>query len=158
MQVKGFNTFKKADAHQLVNFLIKEHPQTIALILSHLNPEKVADVLSEFPEDLMSDVALRIATLGKIAPELLKEMESVVDIPEQQELEAEEIKEYKSIAKIYERVKPAQAAQVLSGLTDEEKANILIVMKDRQAAKIIAQMDPVMGSKISQLILNLKSK
>ena len=77
------------------------------MILFHLNPEKVADVLSEFPEDLMSDVALRIATLGKIAPELLKEMESVVDIPEQQELEAEEIKEYKSIAKIYERMKPA---------------------------------------------------
>lgn len=85
-------------------------------------------------------------------------MEPVVDIPEQQELEAEKIKEYKSISKIYEKMKPAQAAQVLSGLTDEEKANILIVMKDRQAAKIIAQMDPAMGSKISQLIINLKNK
>ena len=79
LQVKGFNTLKKADAHQLVNFLIKEHPQTIALILSHLNPEKVADVLAELPEELTAEVALRIATLGKIAPELLKEMEAVVD-------------------------------------------------------------------------------
>ncbi|MCK5076246.1 MAG: flagellar motor switch protein FliG, partial [Calditrichia bacterium] len=76
LQVKGFNTLKKADAHQLVNFLIKEHPQTIALILSHLNPEKVADVLAELPEELTAEVALRIATLGKIAPELLKEMEA----------------------------------------------------------------------------------
>ncbi len=79
LQVKGFSTLKKADAHQLVNFLIKEHPQTIALILSHLTSEKVADVLSEFPDDLRTEVAYRIAKLGKISPELLKRVESVVD-------------------------------------------------------------------------------
>ena len=78
-QIKGFNTLKKADSGQLVNFLSKEHPQTISLILSHLQPDQTAEVLSEFPEELRADVAYRIATLGKISPQLLREIEEVVD-------------------------------------------------------------------------------
>ncbi len=79
MQVRGFTTLQKADSGQLVNFLIKEHTQTIALILSYLKPDQTADVLSEFPEELRVDVAYRIATLGKISPQLLKEVETVID-------------------------------------------------------------------------------
>lgn len=79
LQVKGFSTLKKADSQQLVNFLQKEHPQTISLILSHLMPEQTANVLAEFPEKLRQDVAYRIATLGKISPALLAEVEAVVD-------------------------------------------------------------------------------
>ena len=78
-QVRGFNTLKKADPGQLVNFLIKEHPQTIALIISHLTPDQTAEVLADFPEELRVDVAYRIATLGKISPQLLREIEEVVD-------------------------------------------------------------------------------
>ncbi len=79
MKVSGFVTLQKADSNQLVNFLIKEHPQTIALILSYLNPEQTADVLAEFPEELRVDVAYRIATLGKVSPNLLKDIEEVVE-------------------------------------------------------------------------------
>ena len=79
MQSFGFTTLRKADATQLSNFLIKEHPQTIALILSYLEPTQTADVLAEFPEELRADVAYRIATLGKISPHLLREIEEVID-------------------------------------------------------------------------------
>ncbi len=79
MQSYGFTTLRKADASQLGNFLIKEHPQTIALILSYLEPSQTADVLAEFPEELRADVAYRIATLGKISPQLLRELEEVID-------------------------------------------------------------------------------
>ena len=79
LQVKGFSTLKKADSQQLVNFLQKEHPQTISLILAHLMPDQTADVLADFPEKLRQDVAFRIATLGKISPALLAEVEAVVD-------------------------------------------------------------------------------
>ncbi len=79
MKSHGFSTLKKADSSQLVNFLIKEHPQTIALILSYLSPEQTAEVLAEFPEELRADVAYRIATLGKISPNLLKDIEEVVE-------------------------------------------------------------------------------
>ena len=122
LQVKGFNTLKKADAHQLVNFLIKEHPQTIALILSHLNPEKVADVLAEFPEDLMSDVALRIATLGKISPELLKEMESVVDTLAEQVIgqELSSTGGTKALAEILNKSSKATEKNILSAMEEND--------------------------------------
>jgi flagellar motor switch protein FliG len=77
--LRGFDVLKKVDSTQLVNFLSKEHPQTIALILSHLNPDQTASALKELPEDVRSDVAYRIATLGKISPQTLKRIEEVVD-------------------------------------------------------------------------------
>lgn len=77
--LRGFDVLKKADSAQLVNFLNKEHPQTIALILSHLSPEQTAEALRELPEELRVDVSYRIATLGKISPQTLKRIEKVVD-------------------------------------------------------------------------------
>ena len=77
--LKGFDVLKKADSTQLVNFLNKEHPQTIALILSHLNPNQTAGALKELTEPIRSDVVLRIATLGKVSPQTLKQIEKVVD-------------------------------------------------------------------------------
>lgn len=77
--IRGFSILKKAEPRQLASFLQKEHPQTIALILSHLASELAADVLDEFPEDLRADVAFRITTLGRVAPNLVGEIETVVD-------------------------------------------------------------------------------
>lgn len=77
--LKGFDVLKRAEPAQLINFLNKEHPQTMALILSQLQPEQTANALKELPEDLRLDVAHRIATLGKIAPQTLKQIEHVVD-------------------------------------------------------------------------------
>jgi flagellar motor switch protein FliG len=77
--IKGFDVLKRAEPSQLVNFLNKEHPQTMALILSQLSPDQTANALKELPEDLRVDVAYRIATLGKIAPQTLKQIENVVD-------------------------------------------------------------------------------
>ncbi len=77
--IRGFNILKQADPAQLANFLSKEHPQTIALILSHLPPAQAADVLQEFPDELRSDAIVRIATIGKVSPALVSEIEQVVD-------------------------------------------------------------------------------
>ncbi|HPN36885.1 MAG TPA: flagellar motor switch protein FliG [Melioribacteraceae bacterium] len=77
--LRGFDVLKKADSTQLVNFLNKEHPQTIALILSHLNPDQTAEAIKELPDELRSEVVFRIATLGKISPQTLKQIEKVVD-------------------------------------------------------------------------------
>ena len=76
---KGFEILQKADSSQLVNFLSKEHTQTIALILSHLGVNQTAEVLKELQEPIRSDVVYRIATLGKISPETLQQIVSVVD-------------------------------------------------------------------------------
>lgn len=77
--LQGFDVLKRVDSAALVNFLSKEHPQTIALILAHLNPDQTAQALKELPEDVRAEVAFRIATLGKISPQTMKQVEKVVD-------------------------------------------------------------------------------
>jgi len=77
--VKGFTVLKKSDPQQLANFLAKEHPQTIALILSHLTPDQSAEVLNEFADDIRGDVIMRIASLGKVSPQIVSEIEDIVD-------------------------------------------------------------------------------
>ncbi len=77
--VRGFTILEKADSQQLASFLTKEHPQTISLILSHLPPDQSAEVLNEFSEDLRAEVLMRIATLGKVSPQVIQEVELVVD-------------------------------------------------------------------------------
>jgi flagellar motor switch protein FliG len=77
--VRGFDILKKADPQQLASFLSKEHPQTIALLLSHLPTNQSAEVLEQFPDDLRTDVIIRIATLGKVSPTIVQQIEQVVD-------------------------------------------------------------------------------
>ncbi len=77
--VRGFNILKKSDPQQVASFLSKEHPQTIALILSHLPPDQSAEILAEFKEDIRAETIMRIATIGKVSPQLVSEIEHVVD-------------------------------------------------------------------------------
>ncbi|MBN1293084.1 MAG: flagellar motor switch protein FliG, partial [Candidatus Latescibacteria bacterium] len=76
----GFELLKDVDPIHLLEFIRNEHPQTIALILSQLNPGQAAQVLSQLPEDIQTDVSMRIATMEKISPEVIREIESVLDV------------------------------------------------------------------------------
>lgn len=66
------------DARTLSNFLINEHPQTIALILAHLDPNKKTDVLKRLPEAIQTEVVLRIANLDFISPSLIAQVDEVL--------------------------------------------------------------------------------
>lgn len=77
--VRGFSALKKADPQQLASFLSKEHPQIIALILSHLPPDQSSDVLAEFNDALRTDTLFRIATIGKVSPAMVTQVENIVD-------------------------------------------------------------------------------
>lgn len=79
LRTTGFHKLKNIDSKQLVNFVRNEHPQTIALILTQLGPQNASSVLTELPAELQSDVALRIATMEKISPEVLKQIEQVLE-------------------------------------------------------------------------------
>ncbi|UCD17471.1 MAG: flagellar motor switch protein FliG [Candidatus Zixiibacteriota bacterium] len=79
LHTTGFNMLKNIDSRQLVSFIQHEHPQTIALILTQLTPQLAASVLSELPSELQSEVALRIATMEKISPDVLKEIEATLE-------------------------------------------------------------------------------
>ncbi|WP_160670699.1 flagellar motor switch protein FliG [Clostridium sp. C8-1-8] len=78
-QYRPFSIARKADAHQLLNVISNEHPQTIALILCYLQAEKSAQVIAELPEELQSDVAFRIATMNNTSPMVIKEIEKVLE-------------------------------------------------------------------------------
>ncbi|MCR6513561.1 MAG: flagellar motor switch protein FliG [Clostridium sp.] len=78
-QYSPFSIARKADAHQLLNVISTEHPQTIALILCYLQPEKAAQVLAELPEDVQSEVSYRVATMSNTSPMVIKEIEKVLE-------------------------------------------------------------------------------
>jgi flagellar motor switch protein FliG len=79
MRRRGFRKLQNIDSRQIVNFVQNEHPQTIALILTQLRPQQAASVLSDLPAELQSDVALRVATMEKISPDILSQIEAVME-------------------------------------------------------------------------------
>lgn len=79
LQVKPFEFVRKADASQILNFIQDEHPQTIALILSYLSPQQAAMILSALTPDRQADVARRVATMDRTSPDVIKEVERVLE-------------------------------------------------------------------------------
>ena len=151
----GFDVLKKADSTQLVNFLNKEHPQTIALILSHLHPDQTAEAIKELPDELRGDVIFRIATLGKISPHTLKQIERVVD-----ELAGHSINQSmsklggpKTVATILNRTSVGLSREVISQIEEKDEdvaAEIkrlmflfddLVHLQDKDIQRILKEVD-----------------
>lgn len=79
LQVRPFEFVRKADASQLLSFIQDEHPQTIALILSYLPISQAAGVVSSLPPEKQPDVARRIAQMDRTSPDMIKEVEGVLE-------------------------------------------------------------------------------
>ncbi|MCR5715405.1 MAG: flagellar motor switch protein FliG [Lachnospiraceae bacterium] len=79
LQVKPFEFVRKTDASQLLNFIQDEHPQTIALILSYLAPGQAAMIISSLAPDRQADVARRIAVMDRTSPDVIKEVEAILE-------------------------------------------------------------------------------
>lgn len=79
LQVRPFDFARKADPMQLLNFIQHEHPQTIALILSYLEPLQAGQILSSLPQERQADIARRIATMGSTSPEVINEVEQILE-------------------------------------------------------------------------------
>lgn len=75
---RNLESLELVDAKSLSNFLLNEHPQTIAVILAHLEPEKKGEVLKRLPETLQAEVVLRLSNLDHVAPELIAEVDRVL--------------------------------------------------------------------------------
>lgn len=79
LQEVPFEFLKRADPAQICSFIQDEHPQTIALILAHLNPQISSVVLSALPHDIQADVVVRVATMDRTPPEIVREVERVLE-------------------------------------------------------------------------------
>jgi len=76
---RPFAILRKADATQLLNVVVNEHPQTIALIMCYMQADKAAQIMASLPLDLQSEVSYRIATMSNISPMVIKEIETVLN-------------------------------------------------------------------------------
>ncbi|MGP4075603.1 flagellar motor switch protein FliG [Halobacillus sp. K22] len=79
LQVKPFDFARNAEPTQILNFIQNEHPQTIALVLSYLDAAQSGQILSELPQELQADVARRIATMESTSPEIINQVEKVLE-------------------------------------------------------------------------------
>ncbi|MGI6484908.1 MAG: flagellar motor switch protein FliG [Thermoanaerobacterales bacterium] len=79
LQVRPFDFIRKADPSQLVNYLQNENSQTIALIMTYLDPEQSAAVLSSLPPEKQVDIARRVAIMDRTSPEIIFEVEKVLE-------------------------------------------------------------------------------
>jgi flagellar motor switch protein FliG len=164
-QPPRFAAVKKADPNQLASLLRREHPQTVALILAHLEPEVGAAILPALPEDMRAEVLLRVATLDKTSPEIVKQIEQVLE--RQVSAGFAQGISYGSgaqtVAEVLNRVDPSTQKEIL-GRLDENSPNLaekiralmftfedLVNVDDRGLQRIIQEVDQ------KDLVLSLKA-
>jgi len=79
LQVRPFDFIRQTDPQQILAFVQNEHPQTIALIISYMEPKQAAQVMGGLPPNLQVEVAKRIASMERVTPEVLREVERVLE-------------------------------------------------------------------------------
>ena len=114
----SFDALQKTDPSQLAKFIHSEHPQTIALVLSHLNPSQAAGLLSSLPAELRSDVALRMASLDQISPEIISKIASVIGakLKSLGELSRESYGGVNAVAEMFNRLDSTTSKDILESI------------------------------------------
>jgi flagellar motor switch protein FliG len=138
IRTTGFNLLEDVDPNQLVNFMRKEHPQTISLLLAHMSSETAAPILSELPQEIQVDVATRIATMESVSPGTLELVEEVL-LEQIKSLFGGDISEIggiKSVAEILNFVDRSAEKNIMENLEREnpdlatEIKNLMFVFED----------------------------
>ena len=163
IRTTGFHLLTEIDASQLVNFIQKEHPQTIALILAHMDKQMAAKLLGALPQDLQFDVAQRIATMESVTPDVLEQIEQVLTT-EMKDLvggDTSEIGGVKSLAELLNLADRATEKNVMGNLERDnpelatEIKNLMftfddiLLLDDRGMQRLLKEVD----SKILSLAL-----
>ncbi len=136
MEIRGFNVLKKLDTDQLLSFMQKEHPQTIALVLTQLDPAQAASILGNLPVELRNDVMYRYATMDRVSMDMIKEVERVLESRVEFNAGGDQIGGVKSAAGILNMVGQTVEKSVLSSLSQRdpelssEIKNLMFVFED----------------------------
>ena len=130
-ETKSFGYLNKVKPEQLAGFISQEHPQTIALIIAHMEAGRAAETLDFFDEDLRSEVALRMANLGDISPTVIKRVSAILE----KKLEA--LTSYK-----VEVGGPRAVAEVLNKLSQKASKSTIekIEMENKELAENIKEL------------------
>lgn len=117
----GFDYLQKADPQQVSRFIQNEHPQTIALVLAHMDSEKAAALLSTLPAELQADVVMRIAKLEQISPEIIGKISGILAQKLQSlgEISRESRGGVRAVAELINRLDTKASAAILEKVESE---------------------------------------
>jgi flagellar motor switch protein FliG len=118
----SFDALQKADPQQLAKFLHNEHPQTVALVLSHLNPSQAAALLASLPVHMRGDVALRMASLDQISPEVIGKIAAVIGakLNALGEFSRESFGGVRAVAEMFNRLDSETSKEILSSIEGQD--------------------------------------
>jgi flagellar motor switch protein FliG len=119
----AFDALRWLDTGAIANLLAREHPQTIAIILAHLEPVQAAEVLSKLPENQKIDVSLRIASLDQISPAILNDLEEVLSSQLQSYTRGRKIGGIRTVSEILNQMDRSSEDLILKNI--EEKDQIM---------------------------------
>lgn len=155
IRTTGFNMLDNVELNQLIGFLQKEHPQTVALLLSHMKPDKAATTLSALSPELQVEVATRIATMESITPEVLAQVEQQLSVTMKSFFSGDtaEVGGVKSVAEMLNMVDRAAEKNILGTLErdDPELATEIkslmfvfedmLLLDDKSMQKVLKEVD-----------------
>lgn len=120
----SFDALQKADPQQLAKFIHSEHPQTIALVLSHLNPSQAAGLIFSLPPELRSEVSLRMANLDQISPEIISKIASIIGqkLKSLGELSRESYGGVRAVAEMFNRLDSTTSKDILDAIDNKDSA------------------------------------
>ena len=118
----NFDTLQKVDPQQLAKFIHNEHPQTIALILSHLNPSQAAALIVSLPSELRADVALRMANLDQISPEIIAKIATIIGqkLKSLGEISRESYGGVRAVSEMFNRLDSGTSKDVLESIEQSD--------------------------------------
>ncbi|HYP06097.1 MAG TPA: flagellar motor switch protein FliG [Bryobacteraceae bacterium] len=121
-ETASFDVLQKADPQQLAKFIHNEHPQTVALVLSHLNSSQAAALLSSLPRDLRTDVAVRMANLDQISPEIIEKIATVIEEKMKAigEFKGESYGGVRAVAEMINRLDIGESREILNGIEEHD--------------------------------------
>ncbi len=136
--VVTFDSLQKADPTQVAKFIQNEHPQTIALVLSHLNASSAAAMLMALPPEIRTDVSIRMANLEQISPEIVSKIATIVDqkLKALGEFSRESYGGIRAVAELFNRLDSNASREILEQIEEREPAlgegirNLMFVFED----------------------------
>jgi flagellar motor switch protein FliG len=155
--IANFDALHKADPQQLAKFIHSEHPQTIALILSHLNPSQAAALVTSLPPGMRSDVALRMANLDQISPEIIAKIANVIGqkISALGEVSRESYGGVRAVSEMFNRLEPSTSQEILERIQVHD-ANLVETI--RQLMFVFEDLQSIGETGIKELINRVDRK
>ena len=163
-EIPTFDSLQKADPQQVAKFIMGENPQTIALVLSHLNSGSAAGMLMALPNEIRSDVALRMANLEQISPEIVRRIAVILEqkLKSLGQFSRESYGGVPAVAEMFNRLEANAGQELLDAIETEDPTvgesirNLMFVFEDMLLIDTIGMREVL--SRVDKKVLTLALK